>query len=268
MRFCISYGQASLFRLGRGLRSCGLAGFKIRRGFIIRTRMMDRLDRMRHSFSHSLLIMLLLSCSLFVGCDVVKDEAGLAFREGGYGRWLLKQRPYLTNLHSSIVYYHGTSLEYDFGRSPNGRPPQPLIEYFVQAGDWDGLIHLQFHISVDAKNSPTGIREESAKFYKLPASETVVEGSYRMHRYYGLTVPQSGIEGVLRRAGRGDRFADLRSQANPSTFYQHEENEDGWEKLKSKTRIGLNAQGGANGRQPFSSQTNWTLAAPAPGRTP
>ena len=189
---------------------------------------------MRHSFVQFFKKVLLASCLLLAGCNNAKDEAKLLFTHAGYERWLCTQRSFLSNLPPAIVYYKGTSLEYDFKRSADGRPPQPVIEYYIKAGDWDGLIDLKFHLNVDAQNRPTLIREESAQFYRLPASETVIETGQKMHRYYGLTVPPGQVAGVISRAVRRDHFDDLRSQVQGNTFYQHEEGDDPWLKLRKK----------------------------------
>src|SRR4029077_8648726 len=115
--------------------------------------------------------------------------------------------------------------------SPHARPPQPVKEYLIKAGDWDGLIDLKFYISVDAKKRPTQIREESADFYKLPASGIVIEAGQRMHRYYGLTLASTQVAEVVRRAIRRDHFDDLFNKVGEDTYYDHKEGDDNWEKL-------------------------------------
>jgi hypothetical protein len=189
---------------------------------------------MRKTFQQFIRMVPVVGCFLLAGCGNSKDEIDFFFKQGRYESWLCNQRPYLSNFPPSIIYYHGVSREYSFAQPPERRSPQPVVEYFIKAGNWDGIICLRFRISVDAQKRPAKIEEESAVFYKLPFSETVVDAGYKMHRYYGLSLTPAQAEEMVRRAARGDHFDDLRNQVRADTFFQYEVGHDDWEKLKTK----------------------------------
>lgn len=169
--------------------------------------------------------------ALLAGCNGAKEQAGSAVQNAECERWVLEQRPFLTNVPPSAVLHHDVGLEYDFVHSPDGLPAKPVVEYTLKAANGQGVVCLEFHLEIDAKGHPTQVRSETAKFYKLPWAKKVAVRGGELHQYNGVTVPPARLAEVVGRVAKGDAFDDFRRDAGTNTFIDHKVGEDEWDKL-------------------------------------
>ena len=184
---------------------------------------------MRHASPQLFVYLFVATC--LVGCREARDEFAIRSAQGRYESWLVAQKPFLTNLPPSGVY------GYDFTTIHSGSTTRPIIDYYIKAGDWDGLLNLSFVIDIDAQRQPTRLREERITFIGLPARKTVMaEAGKRRTLYYGLKLKPAEMAEVVARAVRGEDFDDLRAlaQRGDKMVTSRIEDTDDWKKLRSK----------------------------------
>jgi hypothetical protein len=170
-------------------------------------------------------------CVFCVGCGDLRDEVSILLSKGKYERWLHAQKPFLTNILPAILY------GYHFAAFDDGSTIRPIVDYYIKAGDWSGLINITFVIEIDAHGNATGFREQRLTFIALPARETVMaEGGRPRTIYYGLKLNPTEMEAVVGRAVRRDDFNDFRAKAaaNNVIVVTRFEDTDDWKGLSSK----------------------------------
>lgn len=166
-----------------------------------------------------------------VGCRETRDELAIRSSQARYESWLVAQKPFLTNLPPSGIF------GYDFTTIQDGSTTRPIVDFYIKAGDWDGLLNLTFVIDIDTQRQPTRLREQRITFIGLPARKTVMaEAGRRRTQYYGLALKPSEMATIVARAVRGDDFDDLRALAErgEEMVTSRFEDTDDWKKLRSK----------------------------------
>ena len=170
-------------------------------------------------------------CLAQLGCKDARDEIATRSAKSRYENWLIAQKPFLTNVPPAAIY------DYEFTTIQNGSTIRPIVDYYIKAGDWDGLLNLTFVIEIDAYKQPTRIREQTVTFIALPANRVVktAEGKNRT-QYCGLKLKPSEMEAVVTRAIGGGDFDDLRAQSEQENHLvvSRFEDTDDWKKLRVK----------------------------------
>ena len=146
----------------------------------------------------------LLWCCLLIGCQDFGESFAIRNRRFGYEKWLVTQRPFLAGPTEAVVYRRGFSLNCENSRN------RPIIVYYLKAGDWAGLLVLDFWLEVDDKGQPIGISEEHLAFVCLPASQTSTDDKgQRWNGYYGIMLDPKQMQEMVRRAVADDQFEDI-----------------------------------------------------------
>src|SRR5438034_4673849 len=73
-------------------------------------------------------------CFVHFGCKEARDEMGIRSGKTRYEKWLVAQKPFLTNVPPAAIY------EYEFTTIQEGSTIRPIVDYHIKAGDWDGLL--------------------------------------------------------------------------------------------------------------------------------
>jgi hypothetical protein len=168
---------------------------------------------------------------LLTGCHRDADTA-IRSAQAQYESWLRTQKPFLTGLPQSVVHSYRFSI-ISYAGDPTVRPS---IEYYLKAGQWDGLINLTFVIDIDARLRPINMHEESVKFFRLPG-EPVPPGKDReQRRYRGLKLETRDMENIIKRVIAGESFEELRKQATLDVGAFRYDDSDDWKNLRTHDR--------------------------------
>lgn len=177
-----------------------------------------------------LLTAMVCAAMLAAGCDKERQHLRLRSRESTYRSWLLIARPYLASLKAPELHHtEFNTLEY-------ASTVQPVIDYELKAGDWDGVLSLSYVLETDSSGAPTGIREENVSFIALPSKERFQDGRHLRVSYSGLKFPASAAKSLFDRVVRGDSFQDLlrQTEAKGRPMISRYEDTDSWRALPTK----------------------------------
>jgi hypothetical protein len=108
----------------------------------------------------------------------------------------------------------------------------------LKAGDWVGLLVLDFWIEVDERGHPIRISEEHLAFVPLPASRTSTDDKgQKWNGYYGCMLDPKDMEEMVKRAAAHDDFEDVANKVKQSHITWARSvlvDSDDWKYLKSR----------------------------------
>src|ERR1035437_7903485 len=124
---------------------------------------------MRARQSKFILAFAMLGSCIFIGCQEFRQQFAIRAHRPAYEKWLVEQRPFLGGAPKPAFYAHELSINCtDSGF-------QPVIGYYLKAGDSAGLLFLDFTIELDKKGNAIGISAEHLIFIRLPKAVTEVD---------------------------------------------------------------------------------------------
>ncbi len=173
-------------------------------------------------------------CCLFIGCQDFGGPFAIRNLRFEYEKWLITQRPFLAGPTEAVVYRRTFSLNGDDSRN------RPIIYYYLKAGDWVGLLIVDFWIEVDEKEHPIRISEEHLAFVPLPACNTWTDKKgQKWNGYAGSMLDPNEMQEMVKRAAAHDRFEDVVKRVKQSHITWAGSvlvDFDDWKYLKSSQR--------------------------------